>query len=105
MLRRNLTSLILGGLYFCWVDVAVTDEKECVSYMERFEGNFPVRVMKGREGTGIFKSVWPLSEKNSWRYSGGHMRTINLIFMDVGINSEVVLPLEEKTVLFLKNNC
>jgi hypothetical protein len=52
---------------FCWVYVAVTDEKECVSYMGRFEGNFPVRAKEGKDGTGLFRSVCPLSEKNSWR--------------------------------------
>jgi hypothetical protein len=69
----------------------------------RFEGNFPVRAMEEREGTELFSSVCPFSEKNSWRCSGGHTRPINFICMDIGIKGELMLPVKDKTVVFLRN--
>ena len=47
----------------CWV---VAEERDCVCYVGRFEGNFPLRAMEVKEGTELFRSVWPVSEKNSW---------------------------------------
>jgi hypothetical protein len=56
---------------------------------------------------GLLKSLpsTALLRANNWRCAGGQMRVLHFIHKDIGIKSVVMLPLDDKTVLFLKSIC
>lgn len=56
-----------------------------------------------KEGAGLCKSVCPMSEKNGWRCSGGQLRLINIISVDIGIKSEAMLPVKDVTCVLVEH--